>query len=156
MAIWFITRDWCGLACFLFGVVTTWFTNYVVVTRVILPWMGWTTRAFVHILALQAIVLLAFYSHVRCACTNPGTLLKNTVRMSRPLRRLAGPLSPLARRAEPRWSKKSSTPTAPMRSGTGEGLFPSESAGELVPDPARLRGSLPLLTAATPQALQEF
>lgn len=80
MALWFITRDWCGLACFLFGIGTTWFTNYVVVAHVILPWMGWTTRGLLHIAALQSLVGLAFYSHVRCACTNPGTLLKNSVR----------------------------------------------------------------------------
>lgn len=80
MAIWFITRDWCGLACFLFGIGVTWFTDYVMVAHVILPWMGWTVRGLLHIAALQSLVALAFISHIRCACTNPGTLLKNVVR----------------------------------------------------------------------------
>jgi len=79
---WIILNDPCGLACFVFAVSATWFTNYVVVHHVLVPWLRWSPIGITHFCVFELIVVLAFIAHLRCAFTNPGTLLKGGLKGS--------------------------------------------------------------------------
>lgn len=101
--LWFVHNDCMGLLCWLVVSGTApphasplcarsrcrqsnavlWYSNYVIVHVVLLPWLGWRLVGAVNFCAFETVVLLAFVSLMRTTFTNPGTAARNTVRCCR-------------------------------------------------------------------------
>ena len=109
--MWLIWWDACGAFCFLFvraarftvarlrmctagdfrlfyhlslqGEAVVWFSNYVIVFKVLGPWFNWSGWGLVHLVVFETIILLVEASHFRAMLTGPGVTQRNSVRKAK-------------------------------------------------------------------------
>ncbi len=103
MGLWLIWWDACGAFCFLFvsaqpslargalhevsanhclllqGEAVVWFSNYVIVFKVLGPWFNWNGWGIFHFCVFETIILLVEGSHFRAMLTSPGVTQRNSV-----------------------------------------------------------------------------
>jgi palmitoyltransferase ZDHHC3/7/25 len=76
--MWFVWWDPCGLSCYLFGWSTIHFVNFVIVTEVLWPWLGWHWTGLVNLAAFETLIVFICASYIRAATTDPGSVEKHT------------------------------------------------------------------------------
>ena len=61
------------------GEAVVWFSNYVVVFKVLGPWFNWSGWGLFHLVVFETIIVLVEAAHFGAMFTSPGITQRNSV-----------------------------------------------------------------------------
>jgi hypothetical protein len=62
------------------GQSVVWIVNFVIVAEIIEGFFHWSPVGYFHFAVFETLIALIIFSHVRAACSDPGSVEQKTVR----------------------------------------------------------------------------